>query len=111
MDVRAEQALREAIRGVVGADLDELNARLDHLERYVSPPPFAYRDHVAARRATVVKLRQDGLSIAAIAEALKIATSTVARDLRETEHAAPAYVIGLDGKRQPSRKNGDRARA
>jgi DNA-binding NarL/FixJ family response regulator len=110
MDARAEMALREVIRSVVSRDLDELVVRLERLEQSLSPS-FTYREHVAQRRRVVVELRACGLSIAAIGRQLGVAASTVERDLQQTEHAAPDYVVGLDGKRQPSRKNGSRPAA
>jgi hypothetical protein len=42
---------------------------------------------------------------AAVAERLGLG-STVERDLQVTPHTAPDYVVGLDGKCQPTRRNG-----
>ena len=68
MDERAQAALAEMIRAVVGRDLDELYARLDRLEQ--SGRSFSYAEHVEQRRRAVVALRADGLSIAAVARRL-----------------------------------------
>jgi hypothetical protein len=39
------------------------------------------------------------------------AASTVERELDLMPHTPPDFVVGLDGKRQPARKNGNRAGA
>jgi transposase len=56
----------------------------------------------------VVELRARGLSITKIANRLGLGRSTVERDLDAVPHEPPAYVVGVDGKRQPSRRNGPR---
>jgi hypothetical protein len=89
------------VRAVVGRDLDELHARIDRLEQ--SGRSFSYPEHLAQRRRAVVELRTSGLSIAAIGRQLGLAASTVERDLDATPHTPPGHVLGLDGKRQPSR--------
>ena len=106
MDAAAEQALADMVRAVVSRDLDELHARLAALEQQVASPAFAYHEHLAARRQAVVALRQAGLSITKIARQLGLGRTTVERDLQVTPHNPPAYVVGEDGKRQPSRRNG-----
>jgi DNA-binding NarL/FixJ family response regulator len=107
VDDHARLALAELVREVVSRDLDELHARLEALERQVAEGSvFAHREHLAQRRRAVVALRLTGLSISAVAERLGLGRSTVERDLQVTPHTAPDYVVGLDGKRQPSRRNG-----
>ena len=53
-----------------------------------------------------MKLRESGLSIAQISAALGAAIATVQRDLEATPHQPPAFVLGRDGKRHPTVKNG-----
>jgi DNA-binding NarL/FixJ family response regulator len=91
------------VRATVSAASNELHARVERLEQSRS---FGYREHVAQRRQAVVELRASGLSIAQVAKRLGLAASTVERDLQQTPHTAPDYVVGLDGKRQPGRRNG-----
>jgi DNA-binding NarL/FixJ family response regulator len=102
VDARAELALREVIRSVVSADLDELHNRIDRLEQ--SGRSFSYTEHLVQRRRAVVELRAAGLSIAAVAKQLGLAVSTVERDLDATEHTVPTYARGRDGKMHPTRK-------
>jgi hypothetical protein len=57
----------------------------------------------------VVDLRESGLSLGQIATALRIARGTVQRDLDAVPHRTPRFVLGLDGKLQPTRHNGHAA--
>jgi DNA-binding NarL/FixJ family response regulator len=102
MDARAEMALAEMVRSVIGADIDALHARIDALEQ--SERAFSYSAHVAQRRRAVAELRAEGLSLAAIGRRLGLARATVQRDLDAVPHEPPSHVVGLDGKRQRSRK-------
>ena len=59
------------------------------------------------RKATVLELRQEGLSTPAIGEALGISDETARRDLIEAtstnvEVDLPASIIGLDGRERPA---------
>ncbi len=61
---------------------------------------------VQRRREVVVQLRESGLRIAQVAASLGPAVATVQRDLEATPHTPPEWVLGRDGKRHPTAKNG-----
>jgi DNA invertase Pin-like site-specific DNA recombinase len=106
----AEFELRELERRVHWA-LDQFEARLSALERYLPVARYSLAGGVAQRRAVVVELRESGLSIPQIAAATGASLATVQRDLDVTPHHAPRYVKGLDQKMHPTSKNGKRAEA
>lgn len=110
MDAAQRLALEELVRGVMSRDLDELLVRVERLERELAAPrSFARHELERQRRAAVLHARRQGLSIAMIAAALGLGTSTVAAILEAEQVAEPARVRGRDGKLHPSRhRNGDR---
>ena len=112
VDARAEHGARRAGARRRGRRPRRTRTRrIEHLERQVSAAARSRTTSTSpSAGAAVVKLRATGLSIAAIATRLGLAVSTVARDLRQTRTPRRPYVVGLDGKRQPSRKNGNRPR-
>jgi hypothetical protein len=104
MDAHAEHALAQLVRNVVSRDLDELHARIESLERELAAPrSFHRRELHRQRRAAVLHARRQGMSIAAIAAATGLGTTTVARILNGDRVAEPERVLGRDGKRYPAR--------
>ena len=116
----AARELLEELRRV-RADLDGFDVRIAKLERggatdlatrvaslesRVAPWRYSMPGVTRYRRRTVAAMREQGLSMAAIAGALGIAVATVQRDLDCTPHSVPTRVIGLDHKSHPAHKNG-----
>jgi hypothetical protein len=121
VDARAEQALAELVRAVVGADLDALHARVDRLDEL-----GAQVDRVAAdlhearhrlaiverrvgvtargprgairRRHAAIELRRAGHSLRAIEVLLGVSRRTITADLRSANVSAPPDAVGVDGK-------------
>jgi hypothetical protein len=90
VDAASEQALREAIRGAIAADLDELDARLAALE---AGRPFTRAEYLANRRRTAAELHERGVSAAEIGRRLGVARSTAMRDI-EPQARPPGPRVG-----------------
>jgi Homeodomain-like domain len=112
MDAAQRLALEQLCRHALAAELDELEARVAQLERRLGPRSFARHELDRQRRAAVLHARRQGLSIAMIAAALGLGTSTVAAILEAEQVDEPERVRGRDGKLHPARhRNGDRPAA
>lgn len=104
MDQAARLALQDMVQGVVTpyldgvlAEVSQLRSEVEALRRVAGPRSL--------RQAQVVRLRQEGLSLQAIAQAVDAHRGTIARDVRELGLPTPSSSIDINGviRRSPTR--------